>query len=198
MTTSSQPGVSGEAALEAARVLFNAEGLVFPPVPGRFVPGLRALSEEVFGTRAAGAGLYDLEPYAAELTAGPVDDYVAFGFHGRGFNSWAVHLYWVDGPLALLAQVGWGGAYTDAEAARRRVEGTFGLAGQVKKLLDEAAAAGRVPAGWRMLVVASDFAPPRFGWVTGTGAPRVNDNPMPLLSAISAAEDLAAGRTSLA
>jgi hypothetical protein len=40
-------------------------------------------------------------------------DHVAFSHAGHAINSYALNYQLVDGPLAVIAQVGWGGGYSN-------------------------------------------------------------------------------------
>ena len=185
-----------------ARSLFETEALAFPPLPAAAAASLRAINERVFASRDLPAELYNLEIFSGEVLAGQRPaDYSAFGIDGHGTNSWAVHYYNVEGPLALFVQLPWGGAYVDPDPAREVIRNAFGWAARIQ---DKAATLGKngvIPPGWRLLVVASRFAQPGWIFVPPTvGDPEAMEwnRPPSLGSAVEGLlDDLAAGRTTI-
>jgi hypothetical protein len=185
-----------------ARALFAAEELPFPPLTERFASALREESPHLFATRASEAPPYNLEVFSLEIQQDPaVPDYAVVGFDGHGTNSWAVHYYLVEGALALFVQLPWGGAYVDADEGRRTITAAFTWADKLQADVARARAQGLIPQGWRLLVVASQFAPAGWAfvppapaepeavaWHDGAGLRRAVD---------SALADLFAGRTKL-
>lgn len=148
----------GDAALAQMLLLFEGWGLAFPPVPGDLAPALRVLGPGLLGTREGVPSPYDLGWFLADLASDP-SDYLVVGHAGHGVNSWAMHYYLVHGPLALLLQVPWGGAYMDSEAATAAVGAAFADA---RELLAAADALGLTP-GEHLVVVESGAAPSRWG-----------------------------------
>ena len=152
--------------IERARALFAAEQLPFPPLPERFAATLREESQHLYVTRSLEAGPYNLEIYSLEIQQEPaVPDYAVVGFDGHGINSWAVHYYLVEGALALFIQLPWGGAYVDADEGRRTVTAAFTWADKLQADVQRARQQGLIPEGWRLLVVASQFAAAGWAWV---------------------------------
>jgi hypothetical protein len=99
-------------AVEQAREAFAAERLQPPPIPDDFARELRKTVEWCFSTRAIDPGaLYMFDEYLAEALRGAAPDYVAFCHAGHGVNSYAITYHLVDGPLVLLVQSPYGGAY---------------------------------------------------------------------------------------
>jgi len=151
--------------LDQAKEAFAEQNLPFPPLPQALAERLQAFGNSVFTTRELDYGPYGLEAFSGSLLAGePTDDYAVLGFDGHGINSWAVHYYLVQGPIALFIQIEWGGAYTDADEARQRVQTAFEWAGALQPALDAAASQGKIPAGTRLAAVYSDFAPSGWTW----------------------------------
>ena len=152
--------------IERARALFAAEQLPFPPLSERFAAALREENPHLFATRSLEAGPYNLEIYSLEIEQeSAVPDYAVVGFDGHGINSWAVHYYVVEGALALFIQLPWGGAYVDADEGGRTVTAAFTWAGKLQADVRRARQQGLIPEGWRLLVVASEFATAGWAWV---------------------------------
>jgi hypothetical protein len=188
--------------IEQARALFAAEQLPFPPLPERFAAALRAESPHLFATRSLEARPYNLEIYSLEIQQEPaVPDYAVLGFDGYGTNSWAVHYYAVEGALALFIQLPWGGAYVDADDGRRTITAAFTWAEKLHTDVRRARQQGLIPEGWRLLVVASEFAAPGWAWVppapTDPEAIAWHDDAGLRRAVDSALADLFAGRTTL-
>lgn len=182
--------------IEAARAIFSRNGLDFPDIPERFLADFRALDDASWGTSPHEYSLYNVDDFVREVALDETPDYCLIGFAGHGVNSWAVHYYLVDGPLAVFLQVPWGGAYMDA--ARAATDFKEALAQTVRLRAGIGAAAVRVPPGWRLLVVASGFSPAAgCGWVRppDAGAPghwrRTGDRP--LTAALEAVDAVASG-----
>src|SRR5262245_34923463 len=93
--------------IEEARQFFAAAGLEFPPIPDDLVGQVVKQGDTIFGTRPPEPPLYTIETWVDEAIHG--SDFVIFGMDGYGFNSWATHLYTVQGPAAILMQVAAGG-----------------------------------------------------------------------------------------
>src|SRR5688572_6246158 len=94
--------------LDEARETFARKLLALPPVPDRFEKDLRVIEEWCFATRKVDAWRkYDFSHYIREVLTRKTPNYVAFSHAGHGINSYALNYQLVDGPLAVLAQVGW-------------------------------------------------------------------------------------------
>ncbi|MBV9358982.1 MAG: hypothetical protein JO023_26030 [Chloroflexi bacterium] len=148
---------TGPGAVEAMGAQFRAEGLPPPPVPDRFVPSFRRQGEWRFGTRTGVPDLYTLAWFLDELRAGEAPEYVLIGHDGHGVNSWAMHFYLVQQPLAIFLQLAWGGVYMDNVEAGERVAQRFAEADR----LVEAASKG-LSTETSLLVVESDLQ--QSGW----------------------------------
>jgi hypothetical protein len=105
----------------AARHTFAEAGLAEPPIPHRFERRMRVIAPWCFATRTVDPmAMYFFEEYVMEVLASTPRDYVAICHAGHGINSYAINYHLIDGPLAVFAQVGWGGAYDDpTESAQR-------------------------------------------------------------------------------
>jgi hypothetical protein len=146
-------------ALATVQTLFRNEGLPFPDLPADLAAQLQELNAHHFATRATGHTLYEFAAHLA-LASDTDERFLALGFDGHGTNSWAAHFYLVDGPLALLVQVQWGGIYTNSSAATTRMEGVFGF-GQA---LREETEKRQLEPGERLIVCFSDMHPEVSGW----------------------------------
>jgi hypothetical protein len=136
-----------------AKRLFLEAGLGFPAVPLGLAARLEQHGPWTFATRQLEVWPYDFDHYVAE-GHGPVADHVVLAHAGHGANSHAIHYYLVQGPLRLFLQLGWGGIHMDAGARAASVRACFARADE---LVRSAAVGGRVPAGHRLTVAASDF-----------------------------------------
>jgi hypothetical protein len=65
------------------------------------------------------------ERYLVEAIAEPVEDYVAVSHAGHGVNSYGLNFHLVYGPIAVFAQTGWAGVYTNADEAAADVTRQF-------------------------------------------------------------------------
>jgi hypothetical protein len=99
--------------VEDAEHVFKRAGLPLPPIPDRFVKNLRRIEPWCYATRQIDPmGMYFFDDYIWEAVAGKTPDYLAFSHAGHGINSYALNYHLVDGPLLLIVQAGWGGAYS--------------------------------------------------------------------------------------
>jgi hypothetical protein len=160
---------------DMARAIFAREDLPFPPLPPAMAPALMKCTDNVFATRKLEQTPYLLEHFRSEVRREAVADYALVGFDGHGVNSWAVHYYLVDGALALFMQLAWGGAYMDPAEAREAIATAFAWAERLQERIRQASTQGLIPAGWRLLVVASEFAQPGWAW-----SPPPQPDPKPL------------------
>jgi hypothetical protein len=193
---------TNQSSLVQARELFAAEDLPFPPLPADVGDVLREVAPNVFSTRQVDASPYNLRVYSFEIQTDPaVPNYAVVGFDGHGINSWAVHYYLVEDALALFIQLAWGGAYVDADEARRAIKGVFAWAEKLQADVRRARGDGLIPPGWRLLVVVSQFAEPGWAWVPspppGLEAIEWRDGPDLRAAIDKALIDLRAGRIKL-
>ncbi|MDQ1740884.1 MAG: hypothetical protein QOE53_2536 [Pseudonocardiales bacterium] len=114
----SDPAMESWAAMAAT---FEAAGLAEPPIPTGLRPGLGEIDRWCWSTRPISAmDMYLFKDPAREVLTRPVSDYVAVSHAGHGVNSYAVNYHLVYRSLALFAQAGWGGVYTDRARATAR------------------------------------------------------------------------------
>lgn len=137
-------------------------GLSRFPLPGGFEGRLRQLGPHVLTSREDDVGPYDMWRLRAELDDTDLE-YALLGADGRGFNSWALHWHVVEGPLALLLQVQWGGVMSSSG------EDTEFAMGLVDRAVELHRLAMREPRPDRRLrVVASTFGDSSVQWDDGT------------------------------
>ena len=154
------------AELHSAEGLFRTEGLGAPSLPPELAALLQERAPGIHATRELAAPPYVLEVYVRELLSGAgTPDYAVLAMDGHGFNSWAMHYYLVSGPLALFIQLPWGGAFTNAQAARDEIERVLGWASLLPARLAALNQRGRIPPGRKLLVVLSRFDQARWAWV---------------------------------
>ncbi len=187
---------------DQARASFANEGLRFPPVPEPLSEQLQAVNEHLFATTELPSTAYGLDLFINQVIANEAPkDYVVIGFDGHGINSWAAHYYLVQGPLALFVQLHWGGAYTDTDNARQLIDAVFQRAETLQKTMEQATSLGRIPEGWRLLIVISSFSQPGWTWVPSPppNADQLHwQQPPHLLTEVAAMlNDLVNGKTSL-
>ena len=157
---------------KTAEAIYRGEGLALPDIDPAQVAALRQVAEGAFSTRELAWSLYDFEQFVDELAAGAAPLHAAFGFSGHGLVSQAVHYYCVDERMAFLMQMRWGTAVGDPEADRKRYHGLLGTARTLKRLAEEAAQAGKLPAAQRLVVAQSSFHGARWGWVRAGEQPQ--------------------------
>ncbi|MGA8164557.1 MAG: hypothetical protein WB791_05960 [Waddliaceae bacterium] len=146
-----------------AIAFFNREKLNRPCIAEKFLPKIREISPDVFGTRLNGPDIYDINACVQEVVSGPVKEYVLFGLGGHGIASLGMHYYVVEKGFALFLQISYGNAVLEEHFARERTNGQ--LIGV--KLLYEAANHVQIPDGKRLLIVESDFYGSGWGWIEG-------------------------------
>lgn len=143
--------------LEEARHTFSEAGLSLPPVPQRFISKLRTIEKWCFATRRIEPmQMYFFDRYIPEALTGQCKDYVAFCHAGHGINSYALTYHLVDGPLILMVQTGWGGAYSDNAVASARVEAQFARCAALIDSVEAAKARGLDGERGRLIVFESE------------------------------------------
>lgn len=157
--------------VEEARSLFASAGLPFPPIPDEWLGGLRRIRKWLYSTRPLlhygedyFVNPYNIRSYIQDATAYRRRDYVLLAHAGHGVNSYAIHVYVVRGPLALLLQIPWGGVYIDNDAAITRMTDIFALAGELIQACRQARHRGRLEPGVQLLVIA-DLGGSTWTWV---------------------------------
>jgi hypothetical protein len=146
---------------------FVGAGLTEPPIPRRFERRVRMCGPFCFATRPVDPmAMYFFEHYVMEaLTASP-RDYVAISHAGHGVNSYAINYHLVDGPLALFAQVGWGGGYHDAAETSQQVDDLFRRLSRIIAAADAARTRGLARHRGRLVVIESRFREKSaWGWL---------------------------------
>lgn len=161
-----------------ATLEYLSAGLPAPPIPPVLAPSLRRVRSWLYSTRPdseqpdGAPGPYDLAWYGKEFLDGRAPaPYLVTGHDGHGINSWALHWYLVQAPLAIFVQTPWGNAYDD-ETQRSQAPLALGvLFAGVQSLMDAAPAAresGRLAPGDWLVVVASDLSGHRWApWPAG-------------------------------
>ena len=100
-----------------------------------------------------------------------MEDYALLCHSGHGINSYALQYYLVHDSLQMFLHLGWGGVYMDAQAEAAKIQECFSLADEI---ILAAKPVGRLVAGNRLTIVASDF----YGsnWSPSGEAPREPDS----------------------
>ena len=159
-------------ALDAARALYQGEGLALPPVPETLAPRLRRIDATAYATRDLDWTLYDFGQFLNELQSGKtVEPYVAFGLAGHGLTLQAAHYYAVTAHCAVLFQMRWGTPMNRPEQDRQRHDAALSFAQKLQAAADAQAKAGRLPAGQRMVAAESSFHGARWAWLPVNAAP---------------------------
>jgi hypothetical protein len=151
--------------LDEARQIFASEHLSLPPVPDRFKRSLRVIGEWCFATRKVDAmRMYLFDDYLNEVLTRKTPDYVAFSHAGHGINSYALNYQLVDGPLAIIVQVGWGGGYSDKTKNTQQANELFARCAELISASEKAKTRGLTGPPGRLVVIESDM---RQEWVCG-------------------------------
>jgi hypothetical protein len=103
-------------ALDAAKSQLLQDGLGFPPVPDELIVRFQEFGPWRWGTRKLNAGqMYSFVHFAdgAGQRVSVPRNYVALSQGGHGINSYALTYHLVYRPIAIIFQIGWGGAYMD-------------------------------------------------------------------------------------
>lgn len=159
--------------LDAARALYQGEGLALPPVPANLVPSLRQIDATAYATRDLDWTLYDFGHFLNELQSGkPVEPYVAFGLAGHGLTQQAAHYYAVTAHCAVLFQMRWGTIMDRPDQDRARHNAMLSIAQRLQAAADALARSGKLPAGRRMAVADSSLHGARWAWLPVNVAPQ--------------------------
>ena len=108
--------------------------------------------------------MYLFDDYSNEVLTRKTPDYVAFSHAGHGINWYALNYQLVDGPLAVIAQVGWGGGYSDRTKDTQQANDLFGRCAELISASERARARGLTGPPGRLIVIESDM---RQEWVCG-------------------------------
>ena len=111
--------VGGIAALAMLRRELGGAGLAVPEIAERFARArrLRRYGDWSYASKPLPDPFEDyLFDVSAEGLLGPVQEQLAISHAGHGINSYALNLRLAVGPVAVMAQVGWGGVYSPEDA----------------------------------------------------------------------------------
>lgn len=92
---------------------YKAAGLELPRIPRGLKPHLREWGDWFLATLPEPDGFEDYRMHTVDMLKAPVADQFALSHAGHGISSYSLNLRMAIGDLALLVQVGWGGAYGD-------------------------------------------------------------------------------------
>ena len=140
--------------LEKAKQLFEDAELGFPTIPVELAAHFKELGPWLFSTRPVDVWPYLLKDYVDEVEKTQLKDYALLAHSGYGSESYVILYYLVHGPLRMFFHHGWGGARGDAEADAAKIRDCFSVLNQV---VAAAQRVGRLQAGERLTVVASEF-----------------------------------------
>jgi len=143
--------------LEAARALFADAKLPFPTVPAEFHSHFHEVDKWHFEANAPKGHPYNMDAYIRRARRSAVNDFVVLAHAGHGVNSYAIHYFVVQKPLAVFLQIGWGGVYMDAARSVALVTRCFALTDSLVAAVAEARATRRLTEDERIIVTASDF-----------------------------------------
>jgi len=101
--------------------------------------------------------MYFFDQYVTEIFSGAPRDYIAISHAGHGVNSYAINYHLVDGPLAVFAQVGWGGGYDDAMESGHQVNNLFHRLSRMIAAADIAKPRWLAAHSGRLVVIESRF-----------------------------------------
>ena len=160
---------------EQAKALFANENLRFPALPENMTDHLQPVNEHLFATRELPNAAYGIDSFVTQIIRDQSpEDYAVVGFDGHGINSWAAHYYLVQGPLALFTQLPWGGAYTDENKARQFIDSVYQKVEGIQQSVAQATTLGRIPTGWRLVVLVSSFTTPGWVWLSPQKGSQLN------------------------
>ena len=147
--------------VDPAVSFISKKKLLLPPIPQSFRSSVEELGSGVFGTAwAKGRSLYNVQAFMNEAMNNANARFFVFGQAGHGINSWAMHYYLVDGPIALFLQLPYGGAYMSREASIGAITGAWGLIKDLIRAADEA----EVATEERLYIVESPLSASRWAW----------------------------------
>jgi len=132
----------------------NAGTFGTPPVPLDLLPQMEAFAPWRYGTRDVDPS--DRHELTVEADSPNAVDYIAFGHVGHGISNWSICCRLLLAPLAVFVRHSWGGAFADTDAGSADVHRSFFQMEELIVKAEAAAAAGLIPAGKRLIVVADD------------------------------------------
>lgn len=118
---------------------FTSARLKLPPIPAPLRPFMQRQGRWCWGTRSVNTNEMYMgsHAYLDELLTRHVKDYAAVCHAGHGLNSYALNFILAYGPLCVIAQDSFGGAYRDPESSRKNIDATFSLTEGLLSLLNE-------------------------------------------------------------
>jgi hypothetical protein len=134
---------------------FSNAGLRTPPVPRDLLPKLESFAPWRYGTRDVDPS--DRHELMVDADSTDCEDYIAFGHVGHGVANWSICCRLLLGPLAVFVRHSWGGAFADADVGSADVHRSFYQMEELIVKTEAAAAAGLIPIGKRLVVVADDI-----------------------------------------
>lgn len=157
----SMGGMEASDALKEMGTLLEQAGLPMPPLPVQLRDQLRRVRKWCYATRDIDPlEMYRFDKYLVEAVIASPEPYFAFSHAGHGINSYAINYQVVVGPLALFAQVPWGGGYMDKQ---RQTDSVRHMFERCAELLGQAPDSRQ---GRRLLVAVSELRRQRIcGWI---------------------------------
>lgn len=141
---------------DSMRQAFADSGLMLPSgIPADLVARVKEVDEWHWSTQPMPFAILDYMLETVDYLRGPVSDQVSFSHAGHGVNSFSLNLRLAVGPLALLTQTGWGGAYMDNEEQTAMWSEDMQAVSQILDLLKPAAVRGYHQR--EILIVKSEF-----------------------------------------
>ncbi len=150
---------------ESMHTALREAAIPFPPVPSGLKDSLQKAQDWLWTTRPQFEALSDIDSYFVEGMVDPETDYFMLGHEGHGVNAWFLYCYYNEGPLTVLIEAPWGGAFTEDSAAKEGIRKRFDLLAQLRDTMRAAQAAGKTLPG-RLVIQQSDTSPARWAWAT--------------------------------
>lgn len=161
--------------------LWDGTGLPRPPLPAPLAQALRPLDADgsAFATPGWPAPL-DIAQAMRLWLGEPARERAWVGVAGHGLQSTAVRVFLCGPHSGLFVQRIWSRLPGQADTHLRRIQGTFGLLGQLLQAQQRLLAAGRWPAQQRLLLCDDDFGTTGWAWLPhGTATvPPLADDPL--------------------
>jgi hypothetical protein len=141
------------------------ENMPAPPAALGWPKDWYPIDSHCFASWPAATAPYDFEPAVREAFEQAENQIGLLGFDGYGFNSWAMHAIWRRGRLLVGFQSAAGGAFTDADQSRERIEASWEVLSEMAELLTRQERAGKWPSGRTLVVIDSDLHEGRWAWL---------------------------------
>jgi hypothetical protein len=134
---------------------YKGSGLELPKVPAAFKNSLSVWDLWHIATQPTPEAIDDYLMASVGTLRVPTPDQFSISHSGHGVNSYSLNLRLAVGPLALLCQVAWGGAYGDSRIKALRWNETMRGVSEILKTIQDR---GRVGYHQRQfLLTYSDF-----------------------------------------